>query len=101
MLIFRAWATCACPCPKTMISRRCQLVSNSTLQVFELTSQLTENTWPATINHTVIITKGALQMRKECIQLIKKVDESRFLAVLTIGFSKMENKNITCTFYED
>ena len=70
-----------------MISRRCQLVSNSTLQVFELTSQLTENTWPATINHTVIITKGALQMRKECIQLIKKVDESRFLyqAVLTIG----------------
>ena len=81
MLIFRAWATCACPCPKRMISRRCPLVSNSTLQGFELTSQLTENTWPATINHTVIITKGALQMRKECIQLIKykKVDESRFL----------------------
>ena len=86
-----------------MISRRCppRLVSNSTLQGFEFTSQLTENTWPATINHTVIITKGALQMRKECIQLIKKVDESRFLAVLTIGFLKMENKNITCTFYED
>ena len=79
MLIFRAWATCACPCPETMISRRSQLVSNSTLQGFELTSQLTENTWPATINHTVIITKGALQTRKECIQLIKKVDESRFL----------------------
>ena len=30
-------------------------------------------------NNTVIITKEALQMRKECIQLIKKVDESRFL----------------------
>ena len=62
-----------------MISRHCQLVSYSTLQVFELTSQLTENTWPATINDTVIITKGALQTRKECIQLIKKVDESRLL----------------------
>ena len=23
------------------------------------------------------------------------------IAVLTIGFLKMENKNITCTFYED
>ena len=54
------------------------------------------------MNHTVIITKGALQIRKECIQLIKKVDESRSCTVvLTICFLKMENKNITYTFHED